>query len=95
MLLRYTGKETGYILESYEWDVEAVAESNEPSAFNRSINVQHACKIGWLISHDSYWPPVQARKTNYNIWSIELMNLKKVAFVNDAVQDIAYIVRFS
>ena len=61
VLLLDAGQKSGDVFEGDQWDVEAIAEPDEPGGFDRSVNVQNSRKVCRLIRNDANRPAANAR----------------------------------
>src|SRR5215470_17664990 len=52
------GKETGNVFKRDQGNVEAVAETDEARAFDRSIDIEHTRKERRLVGDDSHRPSI-------------------------------------
>ena len=93
MLLVNAWKEARNIDERDEWDVERIAEPDEPCGFDRCVDIESACKNRWLVRNNSNGVSVESSKTDNDVASPVFVDLVELAVVDDAFDDIYDAVR--
>ena len=86
------GKKSGHVLKGDQRNIERVAESHEPRALDRGIDVQHAGKKRGLIGDDADGRPIEPRETHDEIFREMLVDLEEIMFVGDGVDHILDVV---
>src|SRR5580704_9004210 len=91
-LLAGTGKETGYILEGHQRNVERIAEAHETSALHRRVDIEASGQVRRLIGHYADRPAVQAREPYYDVFREVLVYFGKIPVVHNAMDDVLDVV---
>ncbi|GBD11402.1 hypothetical protein HRbin23_01067 [bacterium HR23] len=78
MLLVNTRHKSWHIHESYQRDVEAVAETDEARRLHRGVDVQDARQVLGLLGYDAHRAPRHTGKPHNNIGRPALVHLKEV-----------------
>lgn len=67
VLLSSAGHKARNVNQSDEWDLESIAEANEASGFDRSIDVEHAGQDLWLVGHHADRLTLNLNKASENV----------------------------
>ena len=86
------GRKPGHVLERDERDVERVAEPDEPRALHRRVDVERAGEHRRLVRDDADRPAVEPREADDDVLRVVLVDLEKVAVVDDRVDDVEHVV---
>jgi len=75
------------------WDVEGVAEADEPGALDRSVVVEHTGQHLGLVGHDAHRAPVEAREADDDVGGEIRLDLEKVMLVRHDPDQRLHVVR--
>jgi len=81
--LFFARKESWDILQGYDRHIVGVADAYEMGGLNRGFNVNDARQDQRLVGHNAYDIAVQSRKTDDDVFSPQLVNLKETAVVDN------------
>ena len=81
------------INQSYQRNVEAVAEPDETGALARRFDVEATCEERRLVGNNTYRLSVETGKTYNDVLCIVLVNFLELAVINDELYDVLNIVR--
>src|SRR5690242_2141499 len=91
-LLFGSRQKSWHIFKGENWNVERVAETDEPSGLRRTGDVEAARQDGWLIRHDADGSAVHAGEADDDVLGKVLLDFEKDGAVYDSMNDIADIV---
>src|SRR2546425_8704070 len=94
VFLLLPGKESGDVYEREQWNVEAVAESNEPRTFDRRIDVERARLNLRLVSDDANGSPLETSKADDDVLGPLFVNFEPRVVVDDPPDDVPYVIWF-
>ena len=94
VFLTCTRQEARNIHQSYDRNIERIAETNETCCLTRCIDIQYPGKIFRLICDNTYRLSVKTSKTGNDIGSVQFLRFKELSVVNDGIDHFQYIIRF-
>src|SRR5208337_1456928 len=84
MLLLHAGHESGHVHERDQWNVERVAEADEPARLDRRVDVDGAGEHRGLVGDDPDRAAQNPREADEHVWRIAGLDLEEVPLVHDA-----------
>src|SRR5207302_9269150 len=93
VLLRNAGQKAGYVFESRDRNIEAIAETQEARAFDRAVDAQPAGEKRRLIDDDADGSSIESREANNDVRRIVSMHFKEVAIINNQIDYFANVIR--
>ena len=92
VLLVNAGHESGYIHQGHYWNVETVAEPDEPGRLGRRVDIQHSSQILRLIANQPYRSPIHPGEPNHHVGGKVLVHFHELFIVDDLVDDLPHVV---
>ena len=92
VLLLGAGKESGYIYEGDQWNVEGIAEAHEARCLAGCVDVQHAGEHLGLVGHDADAASAEVGESHDYVLGEVLVDLEEVAVIHDGADDLVHVV---
>ena len=91
-LLR-AGQKSGHVFKGDQRNIERVAETHEPRAFHRGVDVQNTREKRGLIGDDAHRLPTQPRESHHDIFCKMLVDLEEIIVIGDGVNHVLDVIR--
>src|SRR5580704_13586466 len=78
-------KKSRDVLERDQWDIEGIAEANEPRRFHRCADIEHAGKKRRLVCDDSDGVSVEPGETDDDIFGKVFVDFEESGIVCNGV----------
>ena len=85
-------EEPGDVHKSDDWQVEAVAEPNEPRGFGTCIDVENSGQRRRLLGDDTYGPSPEPREGGDDVRSEQWLHLEQRPTIKDPAEHAFHIV---
>lgn len=92
MRLVSTRQETGDVHQRDDWDIVAVAEPYEASAFDGRVDVEAACQFGRLVRNHSHRASLHSPETADDVLGVVGHDLEEVSVVQQLRDDALHVV---
>src|SRR5688572_19674614 len=92
VFLRNAWKKSGHVLKCNQRNIEAVAEPDEPSGFDRSTNIQNSREKHWLVCNDADRLATKSPEADAYVLRIQFLHFKEVSIVDYMVYYFANVV---
>ena len=94
VFLACSRKESRYVYQRHDRDIESIAETNETCAFARCVAVEYTGKEFRLIGYNTYRLTVETGKTDNDILGIVFLDFQEFTVVHDSADNLVHIIRF-
>ena len=84
VFLTCSRKESRYVYQRYDRNIECIAETNETCTLTRCVAVEHTSQILRLISNDTYRLSVETGETDDDILCIIFLDFKEFTVVHNS-----------
>ena len=95
VFLTCSRKESRYVYQRYDRNIECIAETNETCAFTRCVAIEYTSQILRLISNDTYRLSVETGETDDDILCIIFLDFKEFTVVHNSADHFVHVIRFS
>ena len=94
MFLVHSRQESRHILNNEQGNIECVAETDEPRAFDAGVDIESPGKMGRLICDDTHGIPGKPGVSDNYILRPMLMDRKEITVVDQMSDNIMHVVWF-
>ena len=94
MLLVHTRQVARQVFERYDRNIEAVAETDKAGGLVRRVAVEHTSHHQRLVGDKTDRFAVYTAETDHDIGSEELHHFEELAFIDQRLDHVAYVVRY-